>query len=135
MPHKNRTTAKKALDKVFSHYIRLRATDENGYGNCFTCGQTYHWTEVDCGHFMSRVNLSTRYDELNCQFQCKHCNISNSGQQYEFGVNLNWVYGPDTAESIVRASKQLRKFTLAEYEEMIKHYMKKVDELRGAKNI
>ena len=135
MPHKNVTTAKRALDQVFSLFIRLRACDSRGYGKCFTCGAIHHYKEVDCGHFMSRSCLSTRFDELNCQFQCKYCNISNSGQQYQFGINLDRVYGPGTAESLVIKSKTLNKFTKSEYESLIKEYKKKVHELRSEKGL
>ena len=52
----------KKVDAVFSQYVRLRATDDTGHGECYTCGSRRHWSEVDAGHFMSRACMSTRWD-------------------------------------------------------------------------
>ena len=43
------------LWKWFSIYIRLRDSDENGYGKCFTCGKIIFWKKGDCGHGIGRL--------------------------------------------------------------------------------
>jgi hypothetical protein len=124
-----RQQAIKKLDKAFSRFIRLRACDEYGVGECFTCETQKHWKEVDAGHFQSRSKYSTRWDEMNVQFQCKGCNMTNGGQQYEFGLRLDHHFGEGTAEDILIKSNQTRKFTTKELQEMTKDYQQRVNEM------
>ena len=126
----------KKVDTVFSQYIRLRASDYRGMGECYTCGSVRHWTEVDAGHFMSRACMSTRWDPNgNVQFQCKRCNGFRSGEQYLFSIHLDQQYGEGTAERIMIESKQTRKFTRDELEALYHHYKRKVDELKSTKGL
>ena len=60
----------KKLDTVFSQYIRRSNADNNGYCTCVTCNKTFHWKEIQAGHFMSRKHYSTRWDERNVKTQC-----------------------------------------------------------------
>ena len=64
-----RTSIVKKLDTVFSIYIRRRYA-VNDIAKCVTCGKQDHWKSLQCGHFMSRKHLSTRWNEDNCQVQC-----------------------------------------------------------------
>lgn len=125
----------KKLDAIFSQYIRLRAVDENGMGECYTCGAVRHWREVHCGHFMSRACYSTRWDPTNCAFQCVRCNSFRSGEQFRFALHLDQDHGEGTAEALLIKSKQTRKFTHAELEQMFHHYKRLVDELRSTKGL
>ena len=117
------------LDRVFSKWIRIRFTDDDGYGECFTCGVRRHWKEVDAGHFMGRAKLSTRWDERNVQFQCKRCNMTG-GQQFMFAKRLDEVYGSGTAEELLYLSNQLKKWSIAELEEEIRKFERKIDEFK-----
>ena len=65
---------KEKLDKVFSMFIRLRDTMPNGYFCCISCGQVKPFKQADCGHYINRQHMSTRFDEMNCNAQCRHCN-------------------------------------------------------------
>ena len=68
----------KTLDKYFSQFIRLRDTDSQGYGNCITCHKELKWSdgnETHNGHFATRNNMSTRWDERNCNIQCNCLNF------------------------------------------------------------
>ncbi len=126
----------KKVDAVFSQYVRLRATDDTGHGECYTCGSRRHWSEVDAGHFMSRACMSTRWDPNgNVQFQCKRCNGFRSGEQFLFARKLDAEYGEGKAEELFIESKQTRKWTRAELEQMYHHYKRLVDELRSSKGI
>src|ERR1700744_2840893 len=42
------------LDAVFSQFVRLRDSDENGYITCYCCGARFYWTDCDCMHFIPR---------------------------------------------------------------------------------
>ena len=125
----------KDLDKVFSLFIRMRASDENGYATCFTCGQVKKWKEGDAGHFISRGAYSTRWNETNVQFQDKKCNIFQSGQQYLFSVALNRLHGEGTADALYAMSRQTRKYGVGEIKAMIEIYKDKVERLKRDKGL
>ena len=107
---------KAKLDSIFSTYIRLKGSNEEGWGECFTCGRLRHYKEVDCGHFITRAKLATRWDEINVAFQCKQCNMTG-GQQYVFGKKLDEIHGEGTAQAILLKSNQNKKWTVEELEE------------------
>jgi len=125
----------KDLDKVFSLFIRMRASDENGFATCFTCGQVKKWKEGDAGHFISRGALSTRWNETNVQFQDKKCNIFQSGQQYLFSVALNRLHGEGTADALFAMSRQTRKYGVGELKAMIVIYKDKVEAIKRDKGL
>ena len=118
------------LDTVFSQYIRLREAD-NGMVECFTCGKKEFWKGkgMQNGHFMSRKNLSTRWDEVNCQVQCVGCNVYRYGEQYKFSLNLDEKYGGGTAEEMLVKSRETSKIMDVELEDKIKHYESLVKDL------
>jgi hypothetical protein len=125
---------KQKLDSIFSQYIRLRGCNEEGWGECYTCGRLRHYKEVDCGHFITRAKLNTRWMEENCQFQCKQCNM-NGGQQYVFGKKLDEQYGEGTAERILQLSNKTKKWSVPELEEMCRHYRKRVNEIKAQRGL
>jgi len=115
----------KKLDVIFSQYIRLKYSDNQGMANCFTCGKRDHWKKLQCGHFQSRKNYSTRWEEDNCRVQCLGCNMFKSGEQYVFGLNL----GKELAEKMYVKSKEIVKFTNDELIDMIDSFTSKVKKL------
>lgn len=125
----------KKLDTFFSLYIRLANSDEHGMVKCFTCDGVHHYKSIQNGHFQSRRFMSTRFAEKNCAPQCYACNVGMSGMQYEYGKRLDKIYGQGTADSIVKQSKEVKKFTTEEMVEMIEHYKHRVDKLKQKKNI
>lgn len=81
---------KAKLDKAFSELVRLTHADDNGIVTCIDgCGKSGHWKEFDCGHFVHRDKLPTRWDLDNCRPQAQHCNRRQDGKPYQFGQALN----------------------------------------------
>ena len=115
----------KKLDTVFSQYIRLSNADNNGYCTCVTCNKTFFWKEIQAGHFMSRKHYSTRWDERNVKPQCLRCNIYNQGEGYLYSLYL----GDKLSKKLLDESRELRKFTNIELEEMIKDYSDRLKKL------
>lgn len=109
------------LDAVFSTYIRRRYA-VNEIAECYTCGKKEHWKKQHAGHFASRRHYSTRWNEYNVQVQCPSCNIWQQGMQFQFGKNLCLQYGDNFADDLMIESKQIRKFTDVELQELIEHY-------------
>ena len=87
------TALKRRLDRIFSEYIRLRDADANGCCRCISCGAIHPWKETDCGHYVNRSHLSTRYDGKNCNAQCRRCNRFDEGNQIGYTRGLIKKYG------------------------------------------
>lgn len=109
MPWYTKTKGKKSekskaierADSWFSKFIRISNSFGNGLGACFTCTNVDDIKNMDAGHFVKRNHLSTRYNELNVQLQCRSCNRYRDGEQFKFGVNLDKKYGKGTAEKLM----------------------------------
>ena len=114
----------KELDSVFSQYIRLRYAKKE-IAECVTCGKKDHWKKLQNGHFMSRSNYSTRWDEDNCQVQCMGCNVFKQGEQYKYSLYL----GNKLSEELYIKSKQIVKFADVELIDMIDYYKQQVNVL------
>jgi hypothetical protein len=115
----------KKLDTVFSRYIRMKNADKRGYCMCITCEKTFHWKEIQAGHFMSRKHYSTRWDEDNVHPQCVACNVYRAGEQYKYSVAL----GAYKADELFQRSNKIVKFQTFELVAMYEYYKKVVDEL------
>lgn len=111
------------LDTVFSKYIRLRYAVE-GMVQCVTCGRKDNWKNMDCGHFIPRGRMGTRFDERNCHVQCKDCNQMKSGNMEKYNYYMKVWYGDDVIAELLKKSREPLK--TYEIQEMITHYREKV---------
>ena len=124
----SRSAAVKRADLWFSRWVRKSAANASGTARCFTCGRLGDWKhEMQAGHFQSRAKYTTRWSESNVKCQCVRCNISNGGQQYQFGLNLDRLYGDGTAQKIVNESNKTVKMTTDEILEIADKYRTKYD--------
>ena len=126
---------KKELDKWFSLYIRLRGADDNGNNQCCTCGTIDNWKKLQCGHFVSRKHLATRFHEMNCFPQCVSCNIFKYGEQWKFGQFLDRNLGEGVSEELVILGYTICKISRSDYEEKITYYKSVVNKIKQEKNI
>ena len=115
------------LDTIFSKYIRLRDTNDYGYGTCITCRETFHYDNLECGHFRKRRHLSVRWHVANVNIQCTPCNQKDDNAAYMIAM-LN-KHGIEIMAEIIKTSHDVRKFTNEDYEEMYQHFRGKVKEL------
>jgi 5-methylcytosine-specific restriction endonuclease McrA len=124
------------LDTSFSEFVRLRDSDHQGVCKCITCGDFKHWQSIDCGHFITRDNMSTRWDEQNCNAQCQHCNRFKSGKQFEHGLAIDKKYKePGLAAKLHIKSKSPCNWTDQELETMHKYYKAEAKALRESKGM
>jgi hypothetical protein len=76
------------LDIIFSQLIRLSHADEHGMVQCYTCPTIKHWKHMQCGHFVSRAKMPTRFSVKNCKPQCKDCNEHNGGNEKVYAERM-----------------------------------------------
>ncbi len=119
----------KRIDPPFHRFIRLRDTNKHGYGTCISCDKDIHFEEGDAGHFIPRQHKSTRWNEDNVNLQCKYCNQWEGGAQYAYSKSI----GEDKAEELSILSKQVKKYSEEEYEDLYYYYKEKVEELEKKK--
>lgn len=125
----------KRLDVVFSRYIRLRDAFPNNTFRCISCGKIKPLEQADCGHFHSRRNMNTRYNEENCHAQCRHCNRMLYGNMVAYSDNLKNKIGQLRYDILALQAQQTKQWTDWELKELIKHYNAKIKELESEKGI
>jgi len=106
----------KEADRVFSLYIRNRDK------RCVCCNAT---ERLQCGHLIKRGRRSIRFHEKNCNCQCASCNVKHN---YYPEFYTNWFikkYGLCEYEALINQSKEVKKFTVSELQEIIKKYENK----------
>jgi hypothetical protein len=123
------------LDTVFSEFIRLRDSDENGYCRCITCGRVFYWKEIENGHFIQRDRKATRFHEENCHSQCTFCNKYRSGRQFEHGQKIDILYGKGTAQKLTELSKAYCKLDYSWLQWFIAHYRALVRKMKLEKTL
>ena len=124
---------KDKLDRIFSEFIRLRDSDSNGYCRCISCGAVHHWKDVDCGHYVNRSHMATRYDERNCNAQCRKCNRFDEGNNIGYTKGLIAKYGDKVIDELYVKKYSISKMSKAEFEILIDHYKTEVKKLKDAK--
>ncbi len=119
---------KKDADAAFSNYIR-----ERDLYTCITCGKFGGKSEIDCGHFVKRGDLLLRFNEINCNAQCKRCNHYLKGNDRVYSLKLEEKYGHGILQELERIhleykakSPQLRR---SDYEALIEEYKSKLSNL------
>ena len=122
--------SKNTLDRIFSEYIRRRDSDANGYIKCISCVKIINWRDSDCGHYINRKHNSTRYDELNCNAQCRSCNRFDEGNIQGYRRGLIIKYGLEKVEML--EIKKFNKMKLGEFEinVLTKEYKKKLNTIK-----
>jgi hypothetical protein len=115
--------AKEELDRVFSLYIRAKFMEK-----CYTCGKRS--SRLQCGHFISRQYLATRWDESNCRPQCWGCNGYGKGQPIKFEAELKRIYSPQKIEANKKKIWKPYKVDTPWLKEQIQKYKQLLAEIR-----
>jgi len=77
-PAKKKSTTAKEVDNaavLLQRLVRLKASDDNGYCSCVTCGRSAHYKTMDGGHYFSRRHSRLKLYEEQINPQCKRCNM------------------------------------------------------------
>lgn len=125
----------KKLDRVFSLYIRLRDCMPSGYFKCISCGKIKHFTEGDCGHFYSRTHMGTRFDEDNCNCECRFCNRISADHIIAYQSSLIKKIGMSRFELLGIKAHQTKQWSDFELEALIKKYTREVKRMSVEKGI
>jgi len=125
----------KTTDKWFSKYIRLRDSDDTGILNCISCGIPIHWTKADAGHFIKRQFKSTRYNEKNCNGQCRKCNWLLQGNDIEYAKGLVKKWGPGIVERLEIAKNRTLPMGRFELKHIADYYRMRFNQMKKLKGL
>ena len=106
------------IDWVFSRIVRLRAADEHGNCQCYTCPTKNHWSLMQCGHYVPRGNMALRFSFDNTRVQCKSCNEFHTGNLSVFKERLGREQA-GLSESLENEAKIVFKYGLDELKVML----------------
>jgi hypothetical protein len=109
------------LDRIFSEYIRKRDADKKGICKCITCQREFKWNELDAGHFISRKEMSVRWDERNVAAQCQYCNRF----RYQFSLALD-KQSRGLSKRLYNKSKEIVKYSMNDLHELVDLYKEKL---------
>lgn len=135
---KTKTVAQYAEDVAvkLQLLVRLKASNDNGFCTCVTCGKFDHYKNMQGGHYIGRRHTSTKLLEENIHPQCPECNgfgmkFGNAKQVYT--LYMIDMYGRDFVDWMVEESRKTKKWNRAELEiqmeeikEEIKYHEKRV---------
>lgn len=116
------------LDAVFSKFIRRRDCGFE-YGRCISCGKIITFNDCDCGHYINRKHMATRYDENNCNAQCRSCNRFSEGNIQGYRRGLIKKYGEKITDNLEIKKHNISKLSEAELDVLISYYKTKIKEL------
>lgn len=112
---KSMAKLKKELDAVFSKYVR-----QINPAICYTCGKTN--VTLQCGHFIPRQYLATRWSLENCKPQCVGCNLFGNGMILDFEERLIGELGTERVAEIKASRHQVTLLTTDYYKTEIERY-------------
>jgi len=122
-----------SLDKVFSQFIRLRDTP-GGIGRCISCQKVITYKDCDCGHYINRKHMTTRFDEKNCHAQCRSCNRFDEGNMQGYRRGLIAKIGEKETDLLEVKKHDTSTIGVFELELLIKIYKQKVKDFTGKKS-
>ena len=109
---------------------RMQEADEYENCLCITCGDYRHYKEMHGGHFMERGRMNTKLEPLNIWPQCPGCNMFGMKKasvviEYARALESKQI---GLASLLKDLSRQERKFTRIELEEMLDNVNSEIQE-------
>jgi len=123
------------LDRIFSEFIRLRDSNNEGYCQCISCGNVHYFRDIHNGHYVNRKHMNTRFNEKNCNAQCVKCNTFDEGNAAGYTIGLIEKYGKDIIDVLLTAKNITQKHSQAELGILIDYYKKEVKALKQSKTL
>lgn len=100
----------KLAEIVFNKWIRNRDTHYDGSFVCMCCKKSFKVTEMDAGHFISKLSSALRFNENNVWGCCKTCNQYMDGNLVEYRKNLIVKIGEKKVLELEKLSRSSHKW-------------------------
>jgi hypothetical protein len=119
---KSIATVREDLAKLLQKLVRMKAADENGYCRCVTCNKSYHWKQMQGGHFIERGRIPTKIVEENIHPQCEYCNqwgMKKASVVLIYREYMVDTYGSDFVDELIIQSNTVAKHSRGYLEQCI----------------
>lgn len=77
--------------------------------------------------------MATRFDEENCNGECRSCNRFSSDHMIYYQRNLEKKIGADRVDLLIARGRGTKKWTAWELEILTKHYEEEVKRMKSEK--
>lgn len=117
--------------KLLQRLVRLKASGSDGLCQCVTCGKVDYYKNMQGGHFIERRRTSVKLVEENINPQCEYCNQWGMRQASCVLAYNDWMidmHGADFVDDLKRQSRQVRKYSRGEVEDMIADFKARIAE-------
>lgn len=131
---KKKVNWKDIADRIFSEFIRIMESDDEGYITCTCCGSKAFWKEAQAMHYRSRDCLKYRFDEMNVHAWCMRCNVILSWNYRNYTLVMINLYGKEM-EELIRNDKWLVKLDQEWYMIHIEEWRDKLEFIRKQKKV
>lgn len=117
----------KKAQTEFNRYIRIRDKSRG----CISCRKPFNH-KYDAGHFRSTGgNPELRFNELNNNGQCVHCNQHLSGNLVDYRINLIAKIGKEKVE-LLEGPHEPKRYTIENLKTIQKWFKRKTKRLENA---
>lgn len=134
----DKTKLLQMADKLFSDYIKMRDSNEQGFVTCVCCGLHFHLKDKDASgnyivqtlHFIERGVYVLRHYEYNASAGCCYCNLqmhlNPHGKEYvAFRNKLVATIGEVKVSDMEAAKRGINKLTTEDLKSIIEKYKPK----------
>lgn len=101
--------------------VRLKASDDNGYCQCVTCGKVDHYKQMQGGHFIERGKSATKLLEENIHPQCRGCNCFKMKTATGVLIYRQFMvdtYGEDFVKEVEFSARKAHKWVRSDIEKI-----------------
>jgi hypothetical protein len=102
------------LDILTSIIVRKRDR------SCVTCGSR---RKLQCSHFYSRRYLSIRFNLINCNAQCRDCNLLHNEMRAPYEDYMLETYGESAVAELDQLRRCMGKVSDGELKELYEQYV------------
>jgi len=119
---------------LLQRLVRLKAANLAGYVECVTCTKDMRWLpwqDAHGGHFVERGKLSTKLIVENVHPQCPGCNMfrmKTASGVLDYRRYMVGMYGEELVRDLEQLSKQPKKFSRQEVEELATEFKRQIKE-------
>ena len=118
----------KQAKEWFCRLVRLKGclntTGSPEYGVCFTCGRTFSFEQLQCGHFISGRTNALFFEETNSHLQCSTCNSFKGGNLEVYRDRMIGKYGLEEVERLESLRHTVKRITESKFSLAFSSYKK-----------
>jgi len=114
---------------LFSTWRRMSTANDKGFCKCVTCGDKYHWKDIQNGHYIDREHNATTFKVINNHPQCQDCNEFKRGNIEKYREYLVQAYGEEVVSDLEASRYEVLRLTHPFLDDLIDVLNKRIEKL------